>query len=167
MKRTIYEEDHEAFRSSVREFLDRQVKPHLEEYVAAKSMPREFWLEAGKQGFLGLEIPDQYGGSEADDYRFNAVLTEELAKVNMALAVVRGHPRRHRGAVPGPPHQRRAEAALAARVLLGRDPHRDRHDRAVRRLGPGCAEDHRRQGRRQLGHQRVQDLHHQRLLAPT
>jgi alkylation response protein AidB-like acyl-CoA dehydrogenase len=85
MKRTIYEEDHEAFRSSVREFLDRQVKPHLEEYVTAKSMPREFWLEAGKQGFLGLEIPDQYGGSEADDYRFNAVLTEELAKVNMAL----------------------------------------------------------------------------------
>jgi alkylation response protein AidB-like acyl-CoA dehydrogenase len=85
MKRSIYEEDHEAFRGSVREFLDRQVKPHLEDYVAAKSLPREFWLEAGKQGFLGLEIPDEYGGSEADDYRFNAVLTEELAKVNMAL----------------------------------------------------------------------------------
>jgi alkylation response protein AidB-like acyl-CoA dehydrogenase len=85
MKRTIYEEDHEAFRSSVKEFLDRQVKPHLEEYVTAKSLPREFWLEAGKQGFLGLEIPDEYGGSEADDYRFNAVLTEELARVNMAL----------------------------------------------------------------------------------
>jgi alkylation response protein AidB-like acyl-CoA dehydrogenase len=85
MKRTIYEEDHEAFRGSVREFLDRQVKPHLEDWAVAKSLPREFWLEAGKQGFLGLEIPDEYGGSEADDYRFNAVLTEELAKVNMAL----------------------------------------------------------------------------------
>ncbi|MGZ4495530.1 MAG: acyl-CoA dehydrogenase family protein [Nocardioides sp.] len=85
MRRSIYDEDHEAFRSSVAEFLDRQVKPHLEKHIEEKSMPRELWLEAGKQGFLGLEIPDQYGGSEAGDYRFNAVLTEELAKVNMAL----------------------------------------------------------------------------------
>ena len=85
MRRSIYDEDHEAFRSSVAEFLDRQVKPHLEEHIEHHAMPREFWLEAGKQGFLGLEIPEQYGGSEAGDYRFNAVLTEELSKVNMAL----------------------------------------------------------------------------------
>jgi long-chain-acyl-CoA dehydrogenase len=85
MRRSIYDEDHEAFRASVREFLDRQVKPHLEEHLEAKAMPRDFWLEAGKQGFLGLEIPEEYGGSEAGDYRFNAVLTEELSKVNMAL----------------------------------------------------------------------------------
>jgi len=85
MKRTIYDEDHEAFRASVKEFLDRQVVPHLEEHAAQKAIPREFWLEAGKQGFLGLEIPEEYNGSEAGDYRFNAVLTEELAKVNMAL----------------------------------------------------------------------------------
>ncbi|WP_148573915.1 acyl-CoA dehydrogenase family protein [Nocardioides caldifontis] len=85
MRRSIYDEDHEAFRSSVREFLERQVTPHLEEHQREKQIPREFWIEAGKQGFLGLEIPEQYGGSEAGDYRFNAVLTEELAKVNMAL----------------------------------------------------------------------------------
>ncbi len=85
MKRTIYDEDHEAFRSSVKEFLDRQVIPHLEEHAEEKAIPREFWTEAGKQGFLGLEVPEAFGGSEARDYRFNAVLTEELAKVNMAL----------------------------------------------------------------------------------
>lgn len=85
MKRSIYDEDHEAFRSSVKEFLDRQVVPHLEEYAAQHGLPREFWLEAGKQGLLGLEVPEQYGGSEAGDYRFNAVLTEELAKVNLSL----------------------------------------------------------------------------------
>jgi len=85
MKRAIYDEDHEAFRSSVKEFLDREVVPHLEEHVAEKAIPREFWTAAGKQGFLGLEIPEEYGGSAAGDYRFNAVLTEELAKVNMAL----------------------------------------------------------------------------------
>ena len=85
MKRTIYDEDHEAFRASVKEFLDREVVPNLEEHASEKSIPREFWIEAGKQGFLGLEIPEEYGGSEAGDYRFNAVLTEELARVNMAL----------------------------------------------------------------------------------
>ncbi len=86
VKRSIYDSDHEAFRASVREFLDREVKPQLEEHAEAHAMPREMWLAAGKQGFLGLEIPEQYGGSEAGDYRYNAVLTEELAKVNMALA---------------------------------------------------------------------------------
>ncbi|HEX6247627.1 MAG TPA: acyl-CoA dehydrogenase family protein [Nocardioidaceae bacterium] len=86
MMRSIYDSDHESFRASVRAFLEREVVPHLEEHIEAKAMPREMWLAAGKQGFLGLEIPEEYGGSEAGDYRYNAVLTEELAKVNMAIA---------------------------------------------------------------------------------
>ncbi|WP_028474132.1 acyl-CoA dehydrogenase family protein [Nocardioides alkalitolerans] len=86
MKREIYDEDHEAFRGSVREFLAREVEPHLESYIENKVLPREFWLAAGAQGFLGLEIPEEFGGSGAGDYRFNAVLTEELAHVNMAFA---------------------------------------------------------------------------------
>ena len=86
MKRSIYDDDHEAFRSSVREFLEREVRPHLEEHISGKALPREFWLAAGKQGFLGLEVPEQYGGSEAGDYRFNAVLLEELSHVNAALS---------------------------------------------------------------------------------
>jgi alkylation response protein AidB-like acyl-CoA dehydrogenase len=85
MERTIYEADHESFRQSVKEFLDREVRPNLEDHLEEKAIPREFWLEAGKQGLLGLEIPEEYGGAEAGDYRFNAVLTEELSKVNMAL----------------------------------------------------------------------------------
>jgi long-chain-acyl-CoA dehydrogenase len=85
MKREIFDEDHEAFRSSVKEFLDREVTPHLEEHADSHGLPREFWKAAGAQGFLGLEVPEEYGGMEANDYRFNAVLTEELAKVNMTL----------------------------------------------------------------------------------
>ncbi len=85
MKRMIYDEDHEAFRESVRTWLERSVIPNTEQYIADKALPREFWLEAGAQGFLGLEVPEEYGGAGADDYRFNAVLMEELAKVNAAL----------------------------------------------------------------------------------
>lgn len=85
MKRTIYDEDHEAFRASVKEFLDREVVPNMERYAANHGLDREFWLAAGRQGLLGLEVPEQYGGSEAGDYRFNAVLTEELSKVALVL----------------------------------------------------------------------------------
>ena len=89
MRRTIYDEDHEAFRGSVREFLERSVIPHVDEHAASKALPREFWQEAGKQGLLGLEIPETYGGQLEEgtrDYRFNAVLMEELSKVNAALS---------------------------------------------------------------------------------
>jgi alkylation response protein AidB-like acyl-CoA dehydrogenase len=85
MRRGMYDEDHEAFRSSVKEFLDREVVPHLDEHARNHALPREFWLAAGKQGLLGLEVPEEYGGAGAGDFRFNAVLTEELAKVNMTL----------------------------------------------------------------------------------
>ncbi|HET6625097.1 MAG TPA: acyl-CoA dehydrogenase family protein [Nocardioidaceae bacterium] len=86
MRRRIYDADHEAFRSSVKEFLDRQVLPRTEEFLEARAFPRDLWIEAGKQGFLGLEIPEAYGGSEARDYRYNAVLAEELSKVTAALS---------------------------------------------------------------------------------
>ncbi len=85
MKRTLYDADHESFRSSVRGFLDREVAPHWEKYIEAKQFPREMWTAFGEQGLLGLEVPEQYGGSEAGDFRYNAVLAEELAKVSMSL----------------------------------------------------------------------------------
>ena len=90
MKRTIYDADHEAFRSSVRGFLDREVVPHWEKYIEAKQFPREMWHAFGAQGLLGLEIPEQYGGSEAGDFRYNAVLGEELGRVSMALGSCHG-----------------------------------------------------------------------------
>jgi len=86
MRRRIYNADHEAFRGSVREFLERHVWPRTEEFIEARAFPRDIWIEAGKHGFLGLEVPEEYGGSEARDYRFNAVLAEEFSKVTAALS---------------------------------------------------------------------------------
>jgi len=85
VKRDIYDSDHEAFRKSVREFMERMVIPNLESYAENKAFPRELWLAAGEQGLLGLGIPEEYGGSEAEDFRFAAVLGEETSKVNAAL----------------------------------------------------------------------------------
>ena len=90
MKREIYDADHESFRDSVRSFLDREVKPSWDKYIEAKQFPREMWLAFGRQGLLGLEIPEQYGGSAAGDFRYNAVLCEELGKVSMSLGSCHG-----------------------------------------------------------------------------
>nr|BFE57934.1 acyl-CoA dehydrogenase family protein [Dactylosporangium thailandense] len=86
MLRRPYTDDHEAFRDSVRQFLRREVWPHVERYAQDKAIPRDLWRAAGAQGYLGLEIPQEHGGSAAGDYRYNAVLIEELARVAMALA---------------------------------------------------------------------------------
>jgi alkylation response protein AidB-like acyl-CoA dehydrogenase len=86
VRRAIYTETHEQFRNAVRAFLDGEVRPSVDSYIEQHAFPRELWLAAGEQGLLGLEIPEAYGGADASDYRFNAVLMEELAKVNLALA---------------------------------------------------------------------------------
>ncbi|KRE43557.1 acyl-CoA dehydrogenase family protein [Knoellia sp. Soil729] len=86
MPRNIYDADHEAFRSSVREFVERSLKPRAEEMIRDHVIPRDLWIEAGKQGFFGLGIPEEFGGAEVEDYRFNAVMAEELAKFNAATS---------------------------------------------------------------------------------
>ena len=86
MPRRIYSEDHESFRQSVKEFVDRSLVPRAEEMIKEKVIPRDLWLEAGKQGFFGLGIPEEYGGAGVDDYRFNAVFAEEIAKFTAAAS---------------------------------------------------------------------------------
>ncbi|MBO1756418.1 acyl-CoA dehydrogenase family protein [Allobranchiibius sp. CTAmp26] len=86
MPRNIYSEDHESFRASVREFVERTLRPRAEEMVRDKCIARDMWREAGKQGFLGLDIPEEYGGAGIDDYLFNAVCSEEISKFNAAVS---------------------------------------------------------------------------------
>jgi len=86
VQRTLFEPEHESLRESVREFLDRHVTPRYDEFIAAKAFPRDLWLEAGKQGFLAVQVPEEYGGGGADDYRFSVVIDEEFAAVSGALS---------------------------------------------------------------------------------
>ena len=86
MHRTIYGQDHEAFRDSVRQFVERTLKPRHEEMLQAKSIARDIWKQAGSLGILGLSIPEKYGGTGAGDFRYNAVATEEIAGFSLAVA---------------------------------------------------------------------------------
>ncbi|WP_219413505.1 acyl-CoA dehydrogenase family protein [Pseudonocardia nigra] len=86
MHRTLYEDDHEAFRESFRRFLDAEVVPHHEEWEAAGIVPRELYATAGKSGFLGMEVPEEYGGGGVRDFRFNSVMAEEVMRCGAAAA---------------------------------------------------------------------------------
>ncbi|MFF4724155.1 acyl-CoA dehydrogenase family protein [Streptomyces mirabilis] len=86
MRRTVFDADHEAFRTSVRAFVERELRPRQEEFIQQRAIDRAAWKAAGQQGLLGLLIPEQYGGSEAGDYRFTAVLHEEFARLSVAFA---------------------------------------------------------------------------------
>ncbi|MBA3419480.1 MAG: acyl-CoA dehydrogenase family protein [Geodermatophilaceae bacterium] len=81
MELSLYEADHEAFRDMVRSFVAKHIVPFHEQWEADGLVDRAVWLEAGKQGLLGLDIPEEYGGGGVRDFRYNAVLTEELMRV--------------------------------------------------------------------------------------
>jgi len=76
-ERTLFEPEHELFRDSFRAFLERHVAPFHEQWEKDKIVDRGVWLEAGKQGFLGMAVPEEYGGGGNDDFRYNVVITEE------------------------------------------------------------------------------------------
>ena len=78
-ERTCYESDHEQFRAVFRQWLDAEVVPHHETWEADGIVPREVWLEAGKHGFLGYNVPEQWGGGGVDDFRFGAAMQEEVS----------------------------------------------------------------------------------------
>lgn len=79
MKRTHFEPDHDAFAESVRTFLDKELVPHFLDWERDGITPREIFTAAGRNGFLGMAVPEQYGGGGVEDFRFNQALDEQVA----------------------------------------------------------------------------------------
>jgi alkylation response protein AidB-like acyl-CoA dehydrogenase len=75
--RTLFEPEHELFRQSYRAFLDKHVAPYHEQWEKDKIVDRGVWLEAGKQGFLSMAVPEEYGGGGNPDFRYNTIVCEE------------------------------------------------------------------------------------------
>ncbi|MEN3301490.1 acyl-CoA dehydrogenase family protein [Pseudonocardia sp.] len=86
MKRSLYESDHDAFRESFRKFVEQEIVPHDDRWAKDGIVPRELFATAGKSGFLGIDVPEEYGGGGVRDFRFNAVITEELMRSGAAAA---------------------------------------------------------------------------------
>ncbi|WP_327150518.1 acyl-CoA dehydrogenase family protein [Nocardia sp. NBC_01329] len=80
MERTLFEPEHELFRESYRKFLEMHVAPFHDQWADQGVVDRSVWLEAGKQGFLGMAMPEEYGGGGVKDFRYNAIITEESVR---------------------------------------------------------------------------------------
>ncbi|BAH50784.1 acyl-CoA dehydrogenase [Rhodococcus opacus B4] len=80
MKRTIFEPEHEQFREAVRAFLIKEAVPHSDEWEEAGMVDRDFWRRAAAQGLVGFAAPEEFGGGGLRDFRFNAVLNEEVVR---------------------------------------------------------------------------------------
>src|SRR3546814_14043716 len=81
MESDLFESDHEEYRAVVREFVQRHVVPTQETWTEQRLIDRAVWLEAGKQGLLGLSVPEENGGAAERDYRFRMIVQPELARV--------------------------------------------------------------------------------------
>ncbi|GIJ26931.1 acyl-CoA dehydrogenase [Micromonospora qiuiae] len=78
MQQHLYEPDHDAFRDLCRRFLAREAVPHHDRWETDGIVDRDVWRAAGAAGLLGLDVDETYGGGGQQDFRYNAVLVEEI-----------------------------------------------------------------------------------------
>lgn len=79
IQRALFNEQHEAFRDTVRRFIDKEIAPYHAQWEADGIVPRELWLKAGAAGMLCCTVPEEYGGLGLD-YLFDVVVFEEMAR---------------------------------------------------------------------------------------
>lgn len=91
MKRSLFHQEHDMFRHAFRRFVEKEVAPYHEQWEKEGMVAREAWLKAGSQGFLGLDVPELYGGGGVKDFRYNAIVTEELIRVGASGAAFSLH----------------------------------------------------------------------------
>ena len=77
--RTLFDADHDLFRSTLRTFIAREIAPHYEQWESDGIVPREIWRRAGEVGLLCPTVPEKFGGA-GGDFRDNVVVTEEMAR---------------------------------------------------------------------------------------
>lgn len=82
MQRGLYEADHEAYRSTVRQFLAREVEPHVSSWEQERLIDLSVYERAAAVGLYALRVPAEYGGAGESDYRFRMIVCEEVARVH-------------------------------------------------------------------------------------
>ncbi|WP_392876420.1 acyl-CoA dehydrogenase family protein [Streptomyces sp. LN499] len=85
MRRSVFNEDHEAFRETIREFIAKEVTPFYPEWEKGGHPPRDFYNKLGELGVFGIEVPEQYGGAGETSIKYETVLIEELSRAAVGL----------------------------------------------------------------------------------
>ncbi|WP_274915597.1 acyl-CoA dehydrogenase family protein [Streptomyces sp. WZ-12] len=85
MRRTVFNEDHEAFRATIRAFIEAEVVPVHDDWYAAGQVPRDFYYKLAELGIFGIRVPEEYGGAGIDSHKFEAVMYEETARAGVSF----------------------------------------------------------------------------------
>ena len=83
MESMYFTEEHQLFRNSLRDFLQKEVVPHIEKWEKTGTIERFIWNKFGEMGFLGISYPEKYGGLDLDIF-YMIILLEELQRINSA-----------------------------------------------------------------------------------
>ncbi|MGI5169427.1 acyl-CoA dehydrogenase family protein [Spirillospora sp. CA-253888] len=85
MRRTVFNEDHEAFRETVRDFVNAEVVPVYEQWEQAGHPPRDFYNKLGELGVFGIQVPEEYGGAGETSFKYQLVVSEECARAGVSF----------------------------------------------------------------------------------
>ncbi|MFC9552876.1 acyl-CoA dehydrogenase family protein [Rhodococcus sp. NPDC056960] len=91
MQRNIFDSDHDAFRQTVRQFLGKEVVPHIADWEADGRVPRELFTKTAEIGINGLQVPEEFGGGGIDSFLFNAIVIEEIGYAAATLGGLQVH----------------------------------------------------------------------------
>ena len=83
MERTIFEPEHDLFRDAFAAFVAKEISPHFAEWERAGITPHDLLAKAGDHGFVGMQAPEELGGGGVDDFRYNLIISEEIAKAGV------------------------------------------------------------------------------------
>jgi len=86
MTTQLFDQTHDLFRESFRSFVEAEMVPNVEQWERDGIIDRQVYARAGEHGFVGMAIPEEYGGGGSQDFRFNAIVGDELAKANIGGA---------------------------------------------------------------------------------
>ncbi|WP_151772091.1 acyl-CoA dehydrogenase family protein [Streptomyces abyssomicinicus] len=92
MRRTLYNQDHEAFRQTLREFIANEVTPYYADWEQTGHPPRDFYLKLGELGVFGIEAPEEYGGAGETSVKYEAIVAEETARAAVTFGGSYVHP---------------------------------------------------------------------------
>ncbi|MFC6885475.1 MULTISPECIES: acyl-CoA dehydrogenase family protein [Actinomadura] len=85
MRRTVFNEDHEAFRSTIRDFIAAEVVPVFPSWEEEGHPPRDFYNKLGELGVFGITVPEEYGGAGETSFKYAAVISEETARAGVSF----------------------------------------------------------------------------------
>lgn len=83
MRRELFDSMHDAFRDSFRAFVAAEIVPHHDKWESAGRVDHDMFLTAGAQGFLGMAVPERFGGLAVEDFRYNVIIGEELQRAGV------------------------------------------------------------------------------------